>query len=185
MALTFLCDIVNSVRDSGYCSIMADESSDISNVEQFVICIHWIDNMLEDHEDFIGLHGVNIASAKNLSLILKDIILRLGLNSLVVHFFCRSLSLGCSDTIKNCTLMKNLLDTSFEITKLFKFSFKRESRLREIIAKYMFAEFVNKTIRSFSKTRWTVHAKCLQSIFTFYKKLKHLWDWCLLEYGEH
>ena len=34
---------------------MADESSDISNVHQFVICIHWVDNMLEPHEEFIGL----------------------------------------------------------------------------------------------------------------------------------
>ena len=48
----------------------------------------------------------------------------------------------------------------------------------------MSAEFVNKTIRSFSQTRWTVRAKGLQSIFTFYKKLKNLWDWCLSEYGE-
>ena len=48
----------------------------------------------------------------------------------------------------------------------------------------MSTEFVNKTIRSFSQTRWTVRAKSLQSIFTFYKKLKNLWDWCLLEYGE-
>ena len=86
---------------------------------------------------------------------------------LVVHCFCHSLSLACSDTIKNCTLMKNSLNTSFEITKLVKFSPKRESHLKEIIAEDMSAEFVNKTIRSFSHTGWTVRAKGLQSIFTF------------------
>ena len=80
MALTILHDIVNSIKDSGYYSIMADESSDISNVQQVVICIRWVDNMLEPHEEFIGLHPVKIANAKNLSLILKDIILILGLN---------------------------------------------------------------------------------------------------------
>ena len=53
MALTILRDIVNSIRVSGCYSIMADESLDISNVEQFVICICWVDNMLEPHEDFI------------------------------------------------------------------------------------------------------------------------------------
>ena len=51
-------DIVNSVKDSGYYSIMADESSDISNVQQFVICIRWVDNMLEPYEEFIGIHAV-------------------------------------------------------------------------------------------------------------------------------
>ena len=148
---------------------MADESSDISNVQQFAICIRWVDNVLEPHEDFIGLHAVEIANAKNLSLILK---------------VCDSLSLACRDTVRNCTLKKNLLNTSFEITKLVKFSPKRESHLKEIIAEDMSTEFINKTIRSFSQTRWTVRAKSLQSIFTFSKKLKNLWDWCLSEYGE-
>ena len=80
MALTILYDIVNSIKDLGYYSIMADESSDISNVQQFAICIRWVDNMLEPHEEFLELHAIKIANAKSLSLILKDIILRLGLN---------------------------------------------------------------------------------------------------------
>ena len=70
--------------------------------------------------------------------------------------------------------MKNSLDTSFEITKLVKFSPKQESHLKEIIPEDMSTEFVNKTIRSFSQTRWTVCAKSLQSIFTIYKKAKEL-----------
>ena len=32
---------------------MADESSDISNLQQFVICICWLDNVLEPHEYFV------------------------------------------------------------------------------------------------------------------------------------
>ena len=39
--------IVNSIKDSGYYSIVEDESSDVSNVQQFVICIRWVDNLLE------------------------------------------------------------------------------------------------------------------------------------------
>ena len=80
--------------------------------------------------------------------------------------------------------MKNSLDTSFEITKLAKFSPKRESHLKEVIVEDMSTEFVNETIRSFSQAQWTVREKCLQIIFTFYKKLKKLWDWCSSEYGE-
>ena len=93
MALTILRDIVNSIKDSGYYSIMADESSDISNVQQFVICIRWADNMLEPHEEFFGLHAVKIANSKNLSLILKDIILRLRLNRELLQGKCYG---GCS-----------------------------------------------------------------------------------------
>ena len=155
MALTSLRDIVNSIKDSGYYSIMADESSDISNVQQFVICIRWVDNILEPHEEFIGLHAVKIANAMHFSLVLKDIILRFGLNrellrgecydgcstmmgkvsgvaqiikqdinhrGLAVHCFCLFTVSVVVDTIKNCMLMKNSLDTSFEITKLATFS---------------------------------------------------------------
>ena len=68
MTLTSLRDIVNSITNSRYYNIMADESLDISNVQQFVICILWVDNMLEPHEDFNKLHKVNIANAKNLSV---------------------------------------------------------------------------------------------------------------------
>ena len=48
----------------------------------------------------------------------------------------------------------------------------------------MATEFANKPIRSFSQSRWSVRAKSLQSIFTFSKKLKNLWGWCLSEYRE-
>ena len=73
-------------------------------------------------------------------------IIEQGINhrSLVVHCFCHSLSLACSDTIKNGTLMKNSLNTSFEITNLVKFSPKRAPHLKEIIAEDMSTKFINK-----------------------------------------
>ena len=89
----------------------------------------------------------------------------------VVQRFCHLLSLACSDSIKTCALMKNSVNTSFEITKLVKLSTKRESHSKDTIAEDMSTEFVNKTIRSFTQTRWTVRAKSLQSIFKFYIKL--------------
>ena len=33
--------IANNIAESGYYSIMADESTDASNIEQLVICICW------------------------------------------------------------------------------------------------------------------------------------------------
>ena len=37
MALKVLCGIASDMAESGYCSIMADESTDASNIEQLVI----------------------------------------------------------------------------------------------------------------------------------------------------
>ena len=49
---------------------MADKSADISNEEQVVICIRWIDEELFAHEDFISLKPV----AKCTSEIIVDVI---------------------------------------------------------------------------------------------------------------
>ena len=38
---------------------MADEVTDASNHEQFFICLRWVDQFLEVHEDFIGLYKVD------------------------------------------------------------------------------------------------------------------------------
>ena len=35
---------------------MADESADIANKKQLVICFRWVGGDFEIHEDFIGLH---------------------------------------------------------------------------------------------------------------------------------
>ena len=47
MALKVLRGIESDIVESGYYSIMADESTDASNIEQFVICIHWMDREMK------------------------------------------------------------------------------------------------------------------------------------------
>ena len=39
-------------------TIMVDETTDVSNKEQVVVCFRWVDSNLEAHEEFIGLHVV-------------------------------------------------------------------------------------------------------------------------------
>ena len=67
-----------NIRESGvYFSIMADECADISNKEQFTICLRWIGRDLEDHEDFIGLYQVDSITAYSLTFHIKDTLLHL------------------------------------------------------------------------------------------------------------
>ena len=42
--------IVKNIKKSSYYSIMADEITDIINKEQFVICIRWVDNDLNEND---------------------------------------------------------------------------------------------------------------------------------------
>ena len=71
------------------------------------------------------------------------------------------------------------------MTKLVKFSLKRDSHLRKIHEKeyYKKEEKFNgkmQTLRLFSQTRWTVRASSLTSICENYKELEDLWNWCLV-----
>ena len=45
---------------------MADKSTDVSNKEWVVICMRWVDNNFEAHEEFIGMHEVDSIDASTL-----------------------------------------------------------------------------------------------------------------------
>ena len=109
--------------------------------------------------------------------------------AICIHCFSHSLNLACGDWIRNSTVVSKSLDTSYEITKLVKFSPKRDSHLRKIHEEEYFANEETcsskcTTLRLFSETRWTVRASSLMSIYENYEELEELWHWCLLEYKD-
>ena len=56
---------------------MGDESADISNKEEVIVCLRWVDEDLIAHEDFIGIKPVarctadQIVDVLNVSYILR------------------------------------------------------------------------------------------------------------------
>ena len=80
MALHILRNICSNLIKNGFYTIMADECTDVSNKEQFVICIRWVDNTtLIDHEDCVGLYGVDTIDSNTLMQSIQDVLLRMGL----------------------------------------------------------------------------------------------------------
>ena len=67
MPRTILQDLSLDLKKSIWYTIMADECSDASNAEQFVVCIRLVDDNPEDHEDVIGLYNVNNISSETLN----------------------------------------------------------------------------------------------------------------------
>jgi len=55
LALKILRRVAKDIADSACYSILADESTDVSNIQQLVICIRWVTKDLEVLEQFIGL----------------------------------------------------------------------------------------------------------------------------------
>ena len=56
MALNILREIAEDISANVFYVIMADEVTDAANNEQFVICFRCLNDLLEVHEDFIGLY---------------------------------------------------------------------------------------------------------------------------------
>ena len=64
MAHSILRKIIATTHENVYFTIIADEVTDASNQEQFVLCFRSVSNLFEVHEDLIGLYSVdNITSA--------------------------------------------------------------------------------------------------------------------------
>ena len=59
MAVSVLRIVASSIFGALFNTIICDECTDSSNREQVVLCIRWINDELEPHEDFIGLYKVD------------------------------------------------------------------------------------------------------------------------------
>ena len=59
---------------------MADEVTDAENHEQLVLCLRWVDDDLNPHEDFIGLQPVLNIAADTLVAVICDVLIRMNLS---------------------------------------------------------------------------------------------------------
>lgn len=71
MALYIQRDIAENIQNTEFYSIMGDESADVANHEQLVICIRWVDDEFEIHEEFIGMHPLDGMSANVIVHVIK------------------------------------------------------------------------------------------------------------------
>ena len=209
MSHSVLPQIAASLQSTNFLTIMVDETTDVSNKEQVVICFRWVDSNLEAHEEFIGLHVVESTQASVLYSMVCDILLRLNLSisklrgqcfdgasvmsgtrsglakriadaeprAVFTHCYGHALNLACSDAVKNCQIMKNSLDTCYEIIKLVKKSPRREAIFQNL-KKHITEN--SPGIRVLCPTRWTVRANALESIISNYNTLHELWQESLL-----
>jgi len=59
MALNVLRQVTLSIQSAPIFSIMVDETTDISNKEQVVICFRWVDKQLEAHNNVLVFIWLN------------------------------------------------------------------------------------------------------------------------------
>ena len=58
---------------------MCDETTDVRNKEQAVICIRWVSKTFKVREDFMGLYELQSITSESIFKMLKDVLLRFNL----------------------------------------------------------------------------------------------------------
>ena len=69
--------VARNIQQEKFYSVMGDETADTSNKEQLVLCIIWVDDDLQAHEDFIGIHKIPNATADEIVKVIKVINVKL------------------------------------------------------------------------------------------------------------
>ena len=93
--------------------------------------------------------------------------------ALFLHCHGHALNLAAGDAVKGCSVMKDALDITFEVSKLVKFSPKRSGtfdKLKEELATD------SPGFRVLCPTPWTVRASSLKSVIDNYQVLQELWS---------
>ena len=79
MSNSLILQIASHIR-SGQCnffSLIADEYTNISKLEQLTTCCQWIDKHLDSHEDFVVFYHIPNTVASTIESVLKDVLIRL------------------------------------------------------------------------------------------------------------
>ncbi|XP_062585373.1 zinc finger MYM-type protein 1-like [Saccostrea cucullata] len=95
--------------------------------------------------------------------------------AIYTHCYGHALNLAVGDTVKKSKVMRDSLDTVFEMSKLVKYSPRRDTILEQLKR-----EMAPDTpgFRVLCPTRWTVRAASLNSVLENYSVLQSLWETC-------
>ena len=101
-----------------------DSSMLVSIIKDTLVCMNLSLSKLRGqcYDGASNMRGVKNGAAKQLQVVESQ--------AIYIHCCGHSLSLAASDAIQHCKLMKTSLETTHEITKLVKYSPRREGLLR-------------------------------------------------------
>ena len=180
---------------------MVDETTDVSNTEQLVFCIRYVNGQLNTHEEFIGLHSLESTSAQSITHTIQDLLLRLSLQLENCRGQCydgASAMAGCRTGVATTLLQKEpralythcyghalnlavqdavkanpvLRDTLDTVEEMTKLI--KKSPKRKVIFHKVKDDIVCESpgVRLLCPTRWTVRAAALASISENYLVLR-------------
>ena len=205
MALKVTREIASVIRTANYYTLMADEVTDASNREQVVICIRWVDEEFQAHEEFIGLHKVDSIAANVLVSVLKDTLLRLNLKITQCRGQCYDGASNMSGTKSGVAMqiataesravymhcyghaLNLAVGDTVQQSKLLRDTLDTTGEISKLL-KYspchdsLFEKLKSEIapnqpgFRTLCPTRWTVKESSLESVIKNYVVLQQLWE---------
>ena len=73
MALRVLHDIAASIQNAPFLTMMVDETTDASSIEQVVILLQWVGEKFEVAEELVGLYQVASTEAEMIYRVIADV----------------------------------------------------------------------------------------------------------------
>ena len=206
MALNVLRKVSACLHSSSLYSIMADETTDISNREQVTIILRWVDDTdFSVNEEFVGLYVVPSIGSDMLVSIIRDTLIRLnlplskargqcydgasnmsGIRNGVAAQLCkeeaRAVYTHCYGHSLNLAAAdadkrSTLMKSALDTTYEITTLVKYSPR-RGAIFETLKSQLApdGVGIRILCPTRWTIRADSLASILSNYAVLQELWD---------
>ncbi|XP_015376839.1 PREDICTED: 52 kDa repressor of the inhibitor of the protein kinase-like [Diuraphis noxia] len=193
-------NIVQRVNKSRYFSVIADESTDVSGIEQFSICARFVDKMdvYKIREDFLCFIPVEDVTGKGLANTFLTMMEKIGINLAnmrgqaefdgcaakvrklypeAIYVYCanHNLNLAITHACKISSI-RNCIGTIKEVVNFFRLSNKAGLVLKDKIQVSCPSSKQTRLLK-FSETRWVEH---LDSLSLFNDVYEHI---CLsLEY---
>ena len=184
--------ISENIQNATFFAIMADETADISNKEQLLVCIRLVDENFAVHEDFIAMYPLERTTADHIVAVLKNCLISMhlqiknargqcydgsstmagekigvatqikALNSKCLYTHCCGHALNLA--VADAIKSVKCISGSLEITKLVKKSPQRNTKMDKSRAK----------TQNESTTRWTVRGESFEAVLNNYMELMDL-----------
>ena len=208
MALGVVKQISSNIQNALVYTMMADGSSDVSNKEQVVVCIRWVNDELIAHEEFVGIKPVERTTAEDIVFVLTETLpemhLRIDdcrgqcydgtstmsgaksgiatriktLNEICLCTHCYGHVLNLS--VKDaCSDVKCLKDTFDTAREICKLVKLSPQRDTHLQTLRKETQNGDAGVHAFCPTRWTIRGKTLLSILNNHEELMELWKWSL------
>ena len=202
-------DILDDIKNSPFLSVMVDEATDKSNLEQLTLVIRWVSDDLSVSEEFLGMYSRSATDAKSIVSVLLDALLRFqnplskvrgqcydrystmagvkyGVATQIAEKEPRAVFTHCFGHALNLGVSDTVKQSQlikYCLDTCFELvKLVKFSPKREAMLRNIKEEIGSEAlgIRTLCPTRWTVRADSLGSIIANYDNLLLLWESSLL-----